>query len=151
MRQLRKDELEELEAQVRERFHVVDLFAKKRVQEAEEGILIDGEQAFIKKEGLLVPALHALQKRQFLKQVVVDAGAVPFVCKGADVMRPGIVSFDAGIQKDELVAIVDVAHKKALAVGKMLFSGEEAQAMTKGRVVQNVHFVGDEFWKKGKR
>ena len=61
-------------------------------------------------------------------------------------MRPGIVSFDDGILKDEIVLVVDVNHKKPLAVGRMMFSGDEAKAMASGKIVKNVHWVGDKIW-----
>ncbi|HIH43284.1 TPA: hypothetical protein HA246_06605 [Candidatus Woesearchaeota archaeon] len=83
-----------------------------------------------------------------LKKVTVDMGAVKFVVSGADVMRPGIVNFDDRILKEEIVLIVDINHKKPLAVGKMMFSGDEAKALSSGKVVKNVHYVGDGVWKK---
>ncbi len=74
-------------------------------------------------------------------------GAVKFVTSGADIMRPGIVHIDEGITKDDAVAIVDQTHKKPLAVGIALHSSEEMQKVSSGKVVKNIHYVGDWIWK----
>ncbi len=99
---------------------------------------------------LIVPILKNIIENKILydkiKKVTVDMGAVKFVVSGADVMRPGIVSFDEEIMKDKIVLVVDVTHKKPLAVGKMMFSGDEAKAMASGKVVKNLHYVGDKVW-----
>jgi len=146
-KQLRKDEVEELDRIVHEKYNLENFFKKKRVElEDDIKVYADGVLSFIKKE-VLIPALPLLQKNNFLKTVTVDMGAVKFVCSGADIMRPGIVAFDADIQKDEIIVIVDTAHKKPLAVGRMLVSGAEAAALQKGKIIQNLHYVGDEWWK----
>ena len=104
---------------------------------------------------LIVPILKMILENNLdnyfyknLKKVTVDMGAVKFVVSGADVMRPGIVSFDDSILKDEIVLVVDVNHKKPLVVGKMMFSGDEAKTLSSGKVVKNVHWVGDDVWNK---
>ena len=97
-------------------------------------------------EGKLVPTLKLLLQRQFLKQVVVDMGAVKFVSSGADVMRPGIVELDHTIKKDEFAAVVDQTHKKPLCIAKALYSGEEIIALKQGKVLKAVHWVGDSIW-----
>ena len=74
-------------------------------------------------------------------------GAVKFVVNGADVMRPGIVEIEEGIAKDEFVAVIDKNNKKPLAVGIALFSSEEMKGMNSGKVIKNIHYVGDELWK----
>lgn len=94
-----------------------------------------------------VPTLRYLLEHEILKKITVDMGAVKFVVNGADVMRPGIVEIEDGIAKDEFVAVIDKNNKKPLAVGIALFSGEEMKAMTSGKVIKNIHYVGDELWK----
>ena len=74
-------------------------------------------------------------------------GAVRFVVNGADVMRPGIVEIEDGISKDDLVSVIDKNNRKPLAVGIALFSAEEMKAMSTGKVIKNIHYVGDELWK----
>ena len=93
-----------------------------------------------------VPFLKFLYKTSFLKKVVVDMGAVKFVCGGADVMRPGIVEIDESIGVDEFVVVVDEVNKKPLVVGQALFSGVDMKEKTEGKVIKNLHFVSDELW-----
>jgi PUA domain protein len=81
-----------------------------------------------------------------LPKVVVDMGAVPYVCNGADVMTPGIKdmdSFDVG----DLVVVRDIAHGKALAIGKALKSSSDIEKNKKGKAIENLHYVGDSLWK----
>jgi PUA domain protein len=79
-------------------------------------------------------------------RVVVDMGAVPFVCKGANIMSPGIRRFEKEFKKGDLVLIVDEKHGKAIALGEAIFDSEEAVGLTHGVIVRNVHFVGDSVW-----
>ena len=80
------------------------------------------------------------------KWVVVDMGAIVFITKGADVMAPGITDADAGILKDDLVWICDEKHRKPLAVGVALMSGEEMKASETGKAIKTLHYVGDRLW-----
>ena len=73
-------------------------------------------------------------------------GAVRFVINGADIMRPGITSFDEGIQKNDFVVVVDETHNKPLAVCVSLFSSEELLGVDSGKVLKNIHYVGDKLW-----
>ncbi len=112
----------------------------------EQVILMNNEPVFFHLGEKLVPTLKLLQKSMVLKKITVDMGAVPFVIKGADIMRPGIKLIDEGINKDDFVAIVDEKHNKPLGVGIALFSGEEMKSMTNGKSVKNIHYVGDKIW-----
>lgn len=77
--------------------------------------------------------------------MVVDAGAVPFIANGADVMGPGIVYADPDIMAGDLVVILEERHKKPLAVGRALRSGQEMKG--EGKAVKSIHHVGDRLWK----
>ena len=80
-----------------------------------------------------------------LPKVVVDMGAIPYVCNGADIMAPGITEMDPFAAGD-LVVVRDVTHGKALAIGRALKSASEIEVAKKGRVVENLHYVGDRLW-----
>lgn len=82
-------------------------------------------------------------------KVVVDAGAIKFVCNGANVMRPGIKSFTE-FQKDDLVCVVEETHNKYLSVGKAIVSSDEMNSISKGEVVKNLHYVSDKYWESSK-
>jgi PUA-domain protein len=109
-------------------------------------ILINNEPMFFYHENKLIPTLKHLLKNNILKKITVDMGAVRFVVAGADVMKPGIVNLEEGIQKEEFVSIVDAAHGKPLAIGEVLFSGEEIKSMASGKVIKNIHWIGDKIW-----
>ena len=80
-----------------------------------------------------------------LQSVMVDMGAIPYVCNGADVMAPGITEMGV-FDESDLVVIRDVTHGKALAVGRALKGSADIEASKKGKVIQNLHYVGDKLW-----
>ena len=96
--------------------------------------------------------LPFLSETEILKKfpsVEVDMGAVKFMCKGANLMRPGIKKFTE-FEKDKLVCIAEETHHKFLAVGKSMVSSLELNEMEKGEVIQNIHYISDKFWETGK-
>ncbi len=103
------------------------------------------ESGIIKKK-MLLPTLKFLQKQLILKEIVVDMGAIKFVVKGADIMRPGITEIDGEIQEGEAIVIVDETHRKPISVGIAQITGERMQAETCGKVIKNIHYVGDKLW-----
>jgi PUA domain protein len=76
-------------------------------------------------------------------------GAVPHIADGADVMAPGVVSVDEDILPGDGVVIVDERHGKPLAIGLALVAGADMKA-PKGKVIKNLHHVGDEIWSLGR-
>ena len=82
-------------------------------------------------------------------KVVVDGGAIKFVCNGANVMRPGIKNFTK-FQKDDLVCVVEETHNKYLSVGKAMVSSDEMNSISKGEVVKNLHYISDKYWESSK-
>ena len=116
----------------------------------EKVLYINHQSAFFYYENKLVPTLHHLLKAPaLLKTIVVDMGAVKFVVGGADIMRPGIVSIESEISAGDFVVVVDVNNKKPLAIGIALFDSSAMQEMKAGKVVKNIHYVGDDVWKNG--
>jgi len=82
-------------------------------------------------------------------KATVDAGAIKFVCNGANVMRPGIKKFTE-FQKDDIICVVEEVHGKFLSVGKALVSSAEMSTITKGEVVKNLHYISDKYWEAAK-
>ena len=109
-------------------------------------LFINKKPAFFWRDGRWVPTLRFLQSNSILKTVVVDMGAIKFLIGGADVMRPGIVEIGETIGKDEVVTIVDKNNQKPIAVGIALYSGEEMKSLSSGKVIKNIHYVGDKIW-----
>lgn len=114
-------------------------------EDGKEIILAEGKELFFRTRDGLFPILTAVDAVR-LRRVVVDMGAVPHVANGADVMGPGVTSADAEIRAGDIVAVVDERHGKPISVGVALVSGSEMKT-PKGKVVENVHHVGDEIWR----
>lgn len=151
-KQLSKSDVEKINQEIAQQLGVKDFFGKKdqlMLAEADHKLYVlkDNQPCFFYQEGKIIPTLKLLLQRPFLKQVIVDMGAVKFVSSGADVMRPGIVEFDPELRKEELVAVVDQQHKKPLCVALSLFSGSELAGLKQGKVLKSVHHVGDDIWK----
>ena len=96
-----------------------------------------------------LPFLTETAMLEKFPNVMVDMGAVKFMCKGANVMRPGIKK-NTEFDKDKLVCIVEESLHKFLAVGKSMVSSTELENMEKGEVIKNMHYISDKFWETGK-
>jgi len=111
-----------------------------------EVIFVDGQPVASKREGQFVPVLTNTLALEKLPRITVDMGAVPHVVGGADIMAPGIRRVEGSFGEKELVVIVDEKHGKFLAVGRSLLASGEMIATKKGKVVANIHYVGDSVW-----
>lgn len=108
--------------------------------------LVNGRPLLFKNENILLPTLFFIEVLEKLARTVVDMGAVPYVCKGADIMAPGIVRIEGEFGKGELVVVVDVKHGKPLSLGESLLDSTSARTVKQGVVVKNLHYVSDRFW-----
>jgi PUA-domain protein len=148
---LKEREVKELATGLKTRFQG-DFFDEKVVVEVgtvEEFtvLLVDDSIDFMMHQNKLVFTLQGINKYQPKTNfVVVDMGAVGFIIKGADVMAPGVTDADQGIQNDDLVWVCDEKHRKALAVGVALMSGDEMKTSKSGKAVKTLHYVGDRLW-----
>jgi PUA domain protein len=75
----------------------------------------------------------------------VDKGAIRFVVKGADIMRPGVTACE-DFQEDDFVVVVDEAYSKPLAIAKSIYDSKTTKEMEEGKVFFNVHHIGDNIW-----
>ncbi len=117
--------------------------------ETEGGItvfIIEGDVKLARRDEVLFPTLLN-ESVEELPSVLVDMGAIPYVCNGADVMSPGIVGIDGEFSKGDLVIVKDERHRKSLAVGVALVKSEDMREMPKGKAVKSIHYVGDKLWK----
>ncbi|MDI6642888.1 MAG: RNA-binding protein [Candidatus Hodarchaeaceae archaeon] len=147
---LRRKELKQLAREVGEKFgenitKLVDEGAEILKLESGREVVLAGDRAILFRtpEGLF-PVLTAADLIP-LRRVVVDMGAVPHVANGADIMGPGVVSAEQDIKTGETVIVTDERHGKPLAIGLALRPGSEMKA--RGKVVKNLHHVGDEVWR----
>ena len=76
----------------------------------------------------------------------VDHGAIPFLMNGADCMGAGVQLADPAVSAGGLVWVRDEEHGKPLALGIAMVDGEEMVAMTKGKAINTLHWVGDDLW-----
>jgi len=122
--------------------------ANVEVVESELGeiYLIEGKPILFKLGDAVLPTLLFSEFTAKAPKIVVDMGAIPYVCKGATVMAPGIVRVEGEFGKGDLVIIVDMKHGKALALGESLLDAETAKQTKKGPVAKTLHYVSDKIW-----
>jgi PUA-domain protein len=133
------------------RVNVDALFGAKanvEVVDAEVGkiYLVNGNPLFFNVGEGVLPTLLFQDFALHAPKIVVDMGAVPYVCNGADVMAPGIVRVEGEFGEGDLVLVVDEKHGKPLAVGESLYDAASVRSTKQGVVVKNVHFVSDKIW-----
>lgn len=81
-----------------------------------------------------------------LPSLVVDMGAIPHICNGADIMRPGIKQIQGDFEKGMVVLVKDQKFSKPIAIGVAEAGSASIRTMSKGIAAKNVHYVGDSFW-----
>jgi PUA domain protein len=108
--------------------------------------LFNDKPLFARKDSMILPTLAFDGITRFFPLIVVNMGAVPHVCNGADVMAPGIVAVKGDFRKDDFVVVVDERHQKPLAVGMALYDSETLKNLKQGKTIKNVHWVGDGLW-----
>lgn len=109
-------------------------------------ILIDGDPLLFRVNDTLFPTLLFTEFVDSAPKIVVDMGAVRYVCKGADIMAPGIVKLDGEFSKGDLVVVVDVKHGIPLALGESYCDAKTVKTARKGAVIKNLHYVSDKIW-----
>ena len=116
----------------------------------EKGVIITGDGiTAVKISDDILPFLDDIQILEKFPYVTVDMGAVKFVCKGANVMRPGITKF-SDFESGEIVCVIEESQNKFLAVGKAEMSSKEVEDASKGEVIKNMHYISDDFWESKK-
>jgi PUA domain protein len=118
--------------------------------EQDQRLLVAGDVVAAQVGNTIMPFLGKADEIHQFPSVTIDMGAVKFVCNGAKVMRPGIMLFDS-FKKGDIVVVKDQKHGRALAVGVALEDSEIAQQMTKGSIIDNLHYISDKIWKAYKK
>jgi len=146
---LSNKEIKQLNQQLLELYNLDNFLDKKEKVELVENehrfIAVSGENYFFYYNQKPIPTLKLLLKNNFLPKIAIDMPAVKFIANGADVMRPGIKEID-NFEKGKIIVIVDETHQKPLAIGQALFSSEEMKTLDSGKVIKNLHYVGDKIW-----
>jgi PUA domain protein len=139
------------EASKKSKLDLAEVFGGKvtiEVVESDVGeiYLIGGKPLLFKSLDCILPTLLFSEFTAKASRVIVDMGAIPYVCKGATVMAPGIVRYEGDFVTGDLVLIADMKHGKALAIGEVLIDYTTARVTKKGPVVKNLHYVSDKIW-----
>lgn len=113
--------------------------------ERDKLLLFANELVAVQVRGKIVPFLGKPQELQRFPSVTIDMGAIKFVCNGAKVLRPGIINFDS-FKNGDIVVVKEQAHARNLAVGTALVSSEEAKVLSKGYIIDNLHYISDKLW-----
>jgi PUA domain protein len=121
-------------------------FEELRVDESSV-FFVDGQPLLLRTQAGLLPSLKFDELINALPKIVVDMGAVAHVVNGAQIMRPGIKQLGNDFAKGDLVVIVDEKFGKRLALGLAEMDSQAIKSLSKGRVITNLHYVGDELWK----
>lgn len=108
--------------------------------------LINGKPQLAKIGETTFPTLVFDEFLAVAPKAVVDMGAVPYICKGANVMAPGIMRYEGEFKKGNLIVIVDERNRKALAIGETLYESKEVKEIKQGVTIKNLHYVGDKIW-----
>ena len=142
--------------------HILELVSKQWKQELpkiknlkvyfidDNSQLIVGNEITVLKIGeQYLPFLNQTDVLKKFPNVMVDMGAVKFMCNGANVMRPGIKKYTE-FSKDDIVCVIEESKHKFLAVGKALTDSLELENLSKGEIVKNLHYISDKYWEISK-
>lgn len=151
-RQLRDKEIKKILSEFKASYSIDEetFSPKPKAELAEAGgealIFIDNRPVMLRKDGKLFPALTFNEALEKLPKAVVDMGAIPHICNGADIMAPGIRSIEGTFQERATILVVDERFRKPLAIGLTLVNSNQMKEMKQGKAISNVHFVGDQIW-----
>ena len=123
-----------------------NIFPEKVELENFEIYLVNGKPILVKIEEKIFPTLIFEDAIKILPKIVVDEGATPYVCRGADVMRPGIIKIIGDFPQNSFVVVVEEKYQKPIALGLSLHSSQEIWMYERGKMVKNLHYVGDDVW-----
>ncbi|TRO57721.1 DUF1947 domain-containing protein [Candidatus Bathyarchaeota archaeon] len=112
--------------------------------------LFEGKPLLFKSEEKLIPTLFFERYISSTPKIIVDMGAVPHLCNGADVMAPGVQKVADEFSKGGLVLIVDEKYGKVIAIGEALFNSNEIIKMNQGKIIRTLHYVGDNIYEISK-
>jgi len=116
-----------------------------------EIFIINSEPLLVRIGEKIFPTLVFTERFDLMPKVVVDMGAVPHVCNGANIMAPGIVRFEGAFRRGDYVSVVDEKHGKTIAIGEAIYDVDAAEKTAEGVVIKNIHFVGDKIWNSIKK
>ena len=96
-----------------------------------------------------LPFLSQNDMLEKFPNVIVDMGAVKFMCNGANVMRPGIKKYTEFV-KGDIICVIEESQHKFLAVGKAITDSSVLENISKGEIIKNLHYISDKYWEIAK-
>lgn len=143
---MRRKDAKELSEEISEICEIeVSRFEEGALGDGHRVYILDGSAQFFRKNSDLYPTLTCECMDQF-PSVLVDMGAIPYICNGADVMAPGIVRVEGDFDVGAVVVVRDVTYGKPLAIGLALEPSSSIKKADRGRMIENIHYVGDDLW-----
>ncbi|MDV3277720.1 MAG: hypothetical protein LYZ69_04545 [Nitrososphaerales archaeon] len=122
--------------------------AQASCEEPEDGVIFVhfDDLTFVHPGDVFFPFLGSPRALALFPSATVDEGAIRFMLNGADVMRPGVRTFEPWGATGRTVVVKEEKKMRAIAVGQSTVSSDEAQTMSKGVCLKNLHHVGDRYW-----
>ena len=109
-------------------------------------VIIDGRFTFVSQGGGYLPFVGSSEAVGLFPSATIDEGALKYIVKGADVMRPGITKYDDWGEAGRLVVVREEKKGRAAAVGRAEVPSSEMGALKKGCCIKNLHHAGDKYW-----
>ncbi|MEM2842009.1 MAG: PUA domain-containing protein [Thermoproteota archaeon] len=107
-------------------------------------LIVDKKPILVRdREGHVFPHILAL-KFVTCKTVTVDDGAVPHVLRGADIMIPGVLSYD----EFDFGSVVVVKDRlgRSLGTGIAIMASKEMEARKRGKIIRILHRINDKLY-----
>ena len=120
---------------------------KEEIIETKEGILLKDKLPYLIKleDSSYIPHLKSIIENTF-PTIYIDNGAIPFLLKGADMMRPGIEKIEGEFKENEIVAIKNLNYPKIIGIGKALLNSQEMNSQEKGKSIKVLHYIKDHYY-----
>ena len=112
-------------------------------------LIVGNEITILKISEQYLPFLNQTEVLKKFPSVMVDMGAVKFMCNGANVMRPGIKKYTEFV-KGDIICVIEESQHKFLAVGKAITDSSELENISKGEIIKNLHYISDKYWEIAK-
>ncbi|MEM0056862.1 MAG: DUF1947 domain-containing protein [Candidatus Geothermarchaeota archaeon] len=109
-------------------------------------VFIDKVPVLIWINNMYLPFVMAADNFVGLKKVYVNKGAIKPILNGANIMRPGLTKWDS-FTEGEIVAVYSEDYNTPIAIGISVMSSNLLNEMKRGKVIDNIHYIGDAYWK----
>ncbi len=112
----------------------------------ENNILYKNKNKYlIKIDDIFIPHLNSVIEDKY-PICYIDNGAIPFLLRGADMMRPGIEKIQGEFEKGEIILIKNLNYPKVIGISQSLLSSEEMKSQEKGKSLKVLHYLKDQYY-----